>query len=86
RVPAPLPIARGPMFDSSVTLAAAAAQGAGVALLPVAMFGEALREERLVQPFELGVSLGRYWLTRLKSRPATQAMRSFRDWLLQEAA
>ncbi|MGN6525160.1 MAG: LysR family transcriptional regulator [Burkholderiaceae bacterium] len=83
---APAPIARGAIFDSSITLADAAAQGAGVALLPVAMFGEALRTERLMQPFALGVSLGRYWLTRLKSRPVTQAMRTFREWLLAESA
>jgi LysR family transcriptional regulator of beta-lactamase len=50
------------------------------------MFGEALRTERLMQPFALGVSLGRYWLARLKSRPVTQAMRTFREWLLAEAA
>ncbi len=80
------PLNRGPVFDSSVTMAAAAAQGAGVALLPPAMFGEELRTERLVQPFALTVSLGRYWLTRLKSRGATQAMRAFRDWLANATA
>jgi LysR family transcriptional regulator of beta-lactamase len=82
----PAPVLRGPVFDSSITLAAAAAQGVGVALLPVALFGEELRNERLVQPFELGVSLGRYWLARLKSRPETGAMRTFRDWVLREGA
>ena len=62
-------------------MAEAAAQGAGVALLPPALFGEALRSERLVQPFDVGVTLGGYWLTRLKSRPETDAMRTFADWL-----
>jgi LysR family transcriptional regulator of beta-lactamase len=81
-----LPLQRGPIFDSSITMAAAAVQGAGVALLPPAMFGDELRSERLVQPFELGVSLGRYWLTRLKSRAVTKAMTSFRSWLMREAA
>ena len=81
----PLPLLRGPVFDSSITLAAAAAQGAGAALLPVALFGEELRNERLVQPFDAGVTLGRYWLTRLKSRPVSAAMRTFREWLLREA-
>ena len=57
-----------------------------MALLPPAMFGEALRTERLMQPFDLGVSLGRYWLTRLKSRPVSPAMRTFRDWLIQAAS
>jgi len=81
-----LPLQRGPVFDSSITMAAAAVQGAGVALLPPAMFGDELRSERLVQPFELGVSLGRYWLTRLKSRAVTKAMTGFRTWLMREAA
>jgi LysR family transcriptional regulator of beta-lactamase len=75
------PLVRGAIFDSSITMADAAAQGAGVALLPTALFGEALRSERLVQPFDIGVTLGSYWLTRLKSRPESDAMRTFADWL-----
>ena len=75
------PLLHGPVFDSSITMAEAAAQGAGVALLPPALFGEALRSERLVQPFDVGVTLGSYWLTRLKSRAETAAMRTFADWL-----
>jgi len=75
------PLVRGAIFDSSITMADAAAQGAGVALLPTALFGEALRSERLVQPFDVGVTLGGYWLTRLKSRPESDAMRTFADWL-----
>jgi LysR family transcriptional regulator of beta-lactamase len=35
------------MFDSSVTMAAAAAKGAGVALVPVTMFREELETGRL---------------------------------------
>ncbi|MGA0611262.1 LysR family transcriptional regulator [Caldimonas sp. KR1-144] len=81
----PAPLLRGPVFDASIVMAAAAEQGAGVALLPAALFGESLRHERLVQPFALGVSLGRYWLTRLKSRAPSAAMGAFRAWLLREA-
>lgn len=73
---------RGPVFDSSLTMAAAAAQGVGVALLPPGMIAHELRHERLVQPFAIEVASGRYWLTRLKSRPVTAAMREFRAWLL----
>ena len=75
------PLLRGAIFDSSITMAEAAAQGAGVALLPAALFGDALRNERLVQPLPDGVTLGRYWLTRLKSRPLSASMRVFADWL-----
>lgn len=76
-------VQRGPVFDSSLASAAAAALGAGVALLPLAMFGHELRAQRLVQPFEVDVGLGSYWLTRMQSRQVTPAMARFREWLLQ---
>jgi LysR family transcriptional regulator of beta-lactamase len=78
----PCPTIRGPMFDSSVTMAEAAAQGLGVALVPVCMFQRDLAGERLVQPFEVEVPAGSYWLTWLKSKTLTPAMSAFRDWLL----
>lgn len=78
---APCPPLRGFVFDSSLALAEAAAQQAGVALLPVLMFERELRQGRLVCPFETGIVTGAYWLTRLKSRPQGAAMTAFRDWL-----
>jgi LysR family transcriptional regulator, regulator of gene expression of beta-lactamase len=78
----PARVIRGFLFDSSLAMAEAAVQGAGVALLPVCMFERDLRQERLVQPFPIEVTLGAYWLTRLQSRAETRAMRAFRDWLL----
>ena len=78
----PCPWSRGAVFDSSLAMAAAAAQGAGVALLPPAMFAGDLSAGRLVRPFDTEVSTGRYWLTRLKSKRPTPAMRDFRAWLL----
>jgi len=77
------PLIRGTIFDSSLTMAAAAIQGLGVALLPVAMFASELREGRLVQPFEIEVNTGRYWLSWLKSKKETPAMRDFRSWLVE---
>jgi LysR family transcriptional regulator of beta-lactamase len=82
----PCPAIRGTVFDSSVTMAEAAAQGAGVALLPVAMFERELSLGRLVQPFDLEVSIGSYWLTSLKSKAESDAMRAFRLWVVAEAA
>ena len=73
--------ARGPMFDSSLAIASAAASGAGVALLPVAMFEQDLAAERLMRLFDAEVDVGRYWLTRLRSKPETPAMQKFRQWL-----
>ncbi|ONN63862.1 LysR family transcriptional regulator [Herbaspirillum sp. VT-16-41] len=83
---APCPPLRGFVFDSSLALAEAAAQQAGVALLPVLMFERELRQGRLVCPFETGIVTGAYWLTRLKSRPQGAAMTAFRDWLQGHAA
>ncbi len=73
--------ARGPVFDSSLTLASAAAAGAGVALLPLKMFEQDLAQGRLIQPFAQTLDLGRYWLTRLRSRAESEAARRFRAWL-----
>ena len=75
------PLLRGPVFDSSLAIAAAAVQGAGVALLPVRLFAHELRQGSLVQPFDVHLSAGRYWLTRLHSRIDTPAMAEFREWL-----
>ena len=64
-------------------MAAAAAGGLGVALLPARLFEQDLASGRLVQPFDLFVDTGRYWLTRLKSRPETAAMAAVKAWLQQ---
>lgn len=77
---------RGPVFDTSLGLAAAAARGAGVALLPAAMFRHELEQGQLVSPFDVEISAGRYWLTWLQSRAPSPAMTHFRDWLVREAA
>ena len=82
----PVPVLRGPVFDSSALMAAAAASGHGVALAPPSMFARELAAELLVQPFAVAIDAGRYRLTRLMSRPESDAMRRFRAWLTQEMA
>ncbi|TXL71903.1 LysR family transcriptional regulator [Vineibacter terrae] len=82
----PCPVVRGAVFDSSVTMAEAAAQGAGVALLPVRMFARELRRGRMARPFDVEITTGAYWLTWLKSKQETRAMRAFKDWLVQSVA
>ena len=82
---APCPTVRGPMFDNSLALAAAAAQGAGVALLPAPMFERELTLGHLVRPFAAEVHTGAYWLTRLRTRRPGAAMEAFRDWLTEGA-
>jgi LysR family transcriptional regulator of beta-lactamase len=80
------PLIRGAVFDSSLTMAEAVAQGAGIALLPTRMFARELQQGRLVRPFGQEITTGEYWLTRLKSKPPTAAMSAFRSWLLDAAA
>ncbi|MCW3837767.1 LysR family transcriptional regulator [Sphingomonas canadensis] len=75
------PPLKGPVFDSSLAMAEAAMQGAGVALAPPAMLGRALESGALVRPFAEEVVTGRYWLTWLKSRSETPAMAAFREWV-----
>jgi LysR family transcriptional regulator, regulator of gene expression of beta-lactamase len=77
------PQLRGPVFDSSLIMAEAAAQGAGVALLPVAMFTRELQQGELVQPFAIETAVGSYWLTSLRSKRPTAGMLAFRTWLLE---
>ena len=82
----PAPVLRGPMFDSSALMAAAAAAGLGIALAPPAMFTRELASELLTQPFKIEIDAGRYWLTRLMSRPESGAMSHFKGWLIETLA
>jgi LysR family transcriptional regulator of beta-lactamase len=76
---------RGMTFDSSLAMMDAAMQGAGVALAPPLMFARLLATGEIVQPFEVSIALGSYWLTRLQSKQSSSAMENFADWLLQQA-
>lgn len=80
------PALRGPVFDNSALMAAAAEAGYGVALVPWVLFTRELTTERLARPFGAELAAGRYWLTRLHSRAESEAARAFRGWLLEEAA
>lgn len=82
----PAPVLRGPVFDTSLALAEAAAQGAGVALLPRELFARDLRSGRLVAVGAHEIDAGSYWLARLKSRRPTAAMRAFAQWIGAECA
>jgi LysR family transcriptional regulator of beta-lactamase len=66
----------GPVFDSAALMVEAALAGRGVALAPARMF-----EGKGVRPFDVEVTLGGYWLTRLKSRRQTAAMAAFESWI-----
>ena len=79
------PVLRGPVFDSSRVMVDAALQGLGVALAPHALFAAEIEAGRLVRPFGIEADIGRYWLTRLKSKSPSPEMTGFRDWLVAEA-
>jgi LysR family transcriptional regulator of beta-lactamase len=76
---------RGMTFDSSLAMIEAAIQGAGVALAPPLMFARLLATGQIVQPFDVSIALGSYWLTRLQSKRPTGAMQAFANWLLRQA-
>lgn len=80
----PAPLLKGVVFDSSLAMMEAAAQGIGVALAPPLMFSRLLSNGTVRQPFDVYTSMGSYWLTRLKSRAPTPAMSAFHDWLMAE--
>ncbi|TKT74782.1 LysR family transcriptional regulator [Aquamicrobium sp. LC103] len=84
-LPANMPLTKSFVFDSSLAMMEAALQGAGVALAPPSMFSRHLRAETIRQPFDVEVTIGSYWLTRLQSRAETPAMMSFRAWLIEAA-
>jgi len=76
----------GPMFDSSVLMAEAAARGHGIAILPVSMFEEDLANGRLVRPFDLAIQAGSYWLITPKAREKSAALNAFVEWMGEKAA
>ncbi|KRP70687.1 LysR family transcriptional regulator [Pseudomonas paralactis] len=72
---------RSIVFDSSLAMMEAALQGSGVALAPALMFSRQLESDVVRQPFDVGITTGSYWLTRLQSRNETPAMLAFKGWL-----
>lgn len=81
----PCPVLQGPVFDSGLTMAMAAAAGAGAALLPAAIFGGGRTVPGLLPLSNVSIDVGGYWLTRSRSRPETAAMTAFQKWLIATA-
>lgn len=80
-LPADTLVPRSIVFDSSLAMMESALQGIGVALAPALMFARQLQSDAIRQPFDVGISTGSYWLTRLQSRAETSAMLAFKGWL-----
>ncbi|GGL27072.1 HTH-type transcriptional activator AmpR [Pseudomonas brenneri] len=83
-LPADTLVPRSIVFDSSLAMMEAALQGNGVALVPALMFSRQLAQDVIRQPFDVGITTGSYWLTRLQSRIETPAMLAFKQWLLEQ--
>ncbi|NWA43382.1 LysR family transcriptional regulator [Pseudomonas reactans] len=82
-LPADTLVPRSIVFDSSLAMMEAALQGIGVALAPAMMFSRQLESDAIRQPFDVGISTGSYWLTRLQSRAETPAMLAFKRWMCE---
>jgi LysR family transcriptional regulator of beta-lactamase len=82
----PCPVLQGPVFDSGLTMAMAAAAGAGAALLPAAIFGGGRTVPGLLPLSNVSIDCGSYWLTRARSRPETAAITAFERWLTSQAS
>ena len=80
-LPSDTRVPRSIVFDSSLAMMEAALQGTGVALAPALMFSRQLESDVVRQPFDVGITTGSYWLTRLQSRAETSAMLAFKRWL-----
>lgn len=78
-------VPRSIVFDSSLGMMEAALQGMGVALAPAMMFSRQLENDVIRQPFDVSITTGGYWLTRLQSRAQTPAMQAFKGWLIAAA-
>jgi LysR family glycine cleavage system transcriptional activator len=81
------PPQHGMLFEDSVMLLEAAAQGIGVALARSGLIEQDLRTGRLVRPFEAGVAseLG-FWIVWRQDSRKLRRIAALRDWLLAEAA
>jgi LysR family glycine cleavage system transcriptional activator len=81
------PPQQGMLFDDSVMLLEAAAQGLGVALARSRLIEQDLRTGRLVRPFEDNVAsdLG-FWIVWRSDSRKLRRIHALRDWLLAEAA
>ena len=85
-LPSDTRVPRSVVFDSSLAMMEAALQATGVALAPALMFSRQLENDVIRQPFEVGITTGSYWLTRLQSRAETPAMVAFKGWLQASVA
>ncbi len=76
-------LGRAQIFTEGNLVLQAALRGHGVALVDRAFAAEDVAEGRLVQPFDLSIRYGAYWLVTRSFKRLSPEARAFRAWLLQ---
>jgi LysR family transcriptional regulator, glycine cleavage system transcriptional activator len=81
------PVARGPVLSQASMLIDAAVDGQGVALARTALAAWDLIHGRLVAPIDVTLSMQKtYWIVSPTATSAMPKIKTFREWLLAEAA
>ena len=75
-------LGRAQIFTEGNLVLQAALRGHGVALVDRAFAAEDIAEGRLVQPFDLSIRYGAYWLVARSFKRLSPQARAFRAWLL----
>lgn len=76
----------GTVYDSSRLMIQTVINSGGAALVPIKMFSKELETGQVVQPFCTEVHVGSYWLTFSKSALTRSVVKTFRTWIINEAA
>lgn len=79
-------LGRAQIFTEGNLVLQAALRGHGIALVDRSFAAEDLAEGRLVQPFDLSIQYGSYWLVARSFKRLSPAAQAFRQWLLQRFA
>lgn len=76
-------LGRAQIFTESNLVLQAALRGHGVALVDRAFAAEDIAAGRLVQPFDISIRYGAYWLVARSFRKLSPQAMAFRQWLLE---
>src|SRR5205085_9922751 len=80
-------VPRGPVMNRASMVIDAAAEGQGIALARTSLAAWDLLNGRLVRPFAVSLRLSKsYWIICPKTTAALPKIKTFREWLLAEAA
>ncbi len=81
-----VPLGRAQIFAEGNLVLQAVLRGHGVALVDRFLAAEDIAAGRIVQPFDLSIRHGAYWLVARSFKRLSPEARAFRQWLLQRLA